>query len=88
MRLAIVGKTTLKRGNKKPPLSSMNFFLLERGTRNLTKCGLGLSQFPPTTACQINITVQDIQDTFGYAIHEIRLTIRNNVSTQSRFGRL
>jgi len=47
-----------------------------------------LSQFPLTTACQFIITVQNIQNAFAYGIHEILLTIRNNVFTQTLFGRL
>jgi len=68
----------------------MNFFLLERHSLicDLANCDLVLSKFPLTTACQLNITVQDIQDAFVYAIHEILLTVRNNGFTQSRFGRL
>jgi len=90
MRQPIVGKTALKRGKKTASLN--NEFLLAREGHsiicNLTKCGLVFSQFPLTTASQLNITVQDIQDAFAYAIHDIRLTIRNNGSTQCRFGRL
>jgi len=66
----------------------MNFFLLEKGTRLSAKCGLELSQFTLTTAFQVNIAVQDIQETFAYAIHEIFLAIRYNGFTQFRFGRL
>ena len=88
MRLAIVGKTTLKRGKK---TASLNYeYLLARERHSLichlAKCWLVLSLFPLTTACQLNIAVQDIQDAFAYAIHEIFLTIRNNWFTQSRFG--
>ena len=55
---------------------------------DLAKCIFMLSQFSLTTGCQFNIAVQDVQDAFSYAIHEILLTIRNNGFTQSRFGRL
>ena len=67
-------------------------FLLDRQKHSLTcvlaKGGLVLSQFPLTTACQLHIAVQDIQDAVAYAIQDILLTIRNNGVTQSRFGRL
>ena len=71
----------------------MNYeFLLARERHSLigdlAKRDFIVSQFLLTTVCEINIAVQDVQDAFAYAIHEILLIIRNNGFTQSRLGRL
>jgi len=78
MRVAIVGKTALKGGKKTASLNYEFIFARERHSLicDLPKCDLVLSQFPLTTACQLNNTVQDIQVAFAYAIHEILLTIQ------------
>jgi len=46
-----------------------------------------LSWFARISTRQFDIAVQEFQDALAYAIHEFPFTVRNNIVTQSRFGR-
>jgi len=87
MRLASVGRMALNRGTSNPPLCTMSFFLVERGT-HLAKRRFVFLQLAGVTSYQLHTAVQNVNDTLAYTIHEFFGTFRDDCFTQFRFGRI
>ena len=78
MRLAIVDTTALNSGNRNPPLWTMIFVSLNRGTRlSATLRSMALC-FPNLRLLELDVTVHDVQDTFANTIHEFVVTVRDD----------